>query len=129
MAAGVAAAILTHARERVPHECCGLLLGTARHIASAVRARNVADDPVRRYLIDPQDHFAAIRTARDCGLQVIGAYHSHPRSSSAPSPTDAAAAFAGFVWVIAGLGTEPPELTAWQWADGNFVAVPLVRVP
>ena len=45
IAAGVAAAILTHARESGPRECCGLLLGDSWHIASAVRAKNLADDP------------------------------------------------------------------------------------
>src|SRR3989442_6447217 len=39
-----------------------------------------------RYLIDPADHFAAMRTARSNGRRVIGAYHSHP--ASAPTPSD-----------------------------------------
>jgi proteasome lid subunit RPN8/RPN11 len=59
----------------------------------------------------------------------VGAYHSHPRSRAIPSPTDAAEGFGHFVFLIAGLGTDPPELTAWVWVDGNFVAAPLVRVP
>ena len=126
---GVAAAIITHAREAQPNECCGLLLGTPTHVAAAVRARNLAEDPTRRYLIDPQDHLNAIRLARQRGDQVVGAYHSHPSSNAAPSSTDAAQGFSQFLWVIAGLGTEPPELTAWTWSDGNFAAVALVRVP
>jgi proteasome lid subunit RPN8/RPN11 len=60
---------------------------------------------------------------------VIGAYHSHPRSAAAPSATDAAQGFGDFVFVIVGLAAEPPELTAWVWAGGNFAAVPLVRHP
>jgi desampylase len=91
-------------------------------------AANVADDPLRRYLIDPRDHLGAIREARARGLQVIGAYHSHPRSAAVPSATDAAEGFGNFVFVIAGLALEPPELTAWAWSDGNFTAVPLVRL-
>jgi proteasome lid subunit RPN8/RPN11 len=58
---------------------------------------------------------------------VVGAYHSHPRSHATPSATDAADAFAGFLYVIVGLTSIPPELTAWIWADGNFTPVPLVR--
>lgn len=129
MTATVATAVLAHARESWPHECCGLLVGSAMHIASAVRARNLAEDTAQRFVIDPHDHFEAIRTARRRGEQVIGAYHSHPRSGASPSRTDAAGAFTDFIWVIVGLGTEPPELAAWKWTDGNFSAVPLVRVP
>ena len=58
---------------------------------------------------------------------MVGAYHSHPRSTAVPSATDVAEGFGNFVFVIAGLSVEPPELTAWQWTDGNFAAVPLVR--
>jgi proteasome lid subunit RPN8/RPN11 len=128
IADGVVAAIFEHARLEAPRECCGLLIGASQHIRMAVRARNIAQEPHRRYLIDPHDHLAAIRLARQSGNEVIGAYHSHPRSAAVPSPTDTAEGFAHFLFVIAGMdGT--PEVTAWSWHDGNFTAVPLVRVP
>jgi proteasome lid subunit RPN8/RPN11 len=126
---GVADAILTHARDAAPEECCGLLLGSASRMTQAVPARNIADDRLRKYLIDPHDHLRAIRLARQRGEDVVGAYHSHPRSPAVPSATDAAEGFANFVFVIAGLAADPPELTAWLWSDGNFARVPLVRVP
>jgi proteasome lid subunit RPN8/RPN11 len=128
IADGAAAAIVEHARTEAPHECCGLLLGSADHIRDAKAARNIAADTRRRYLIDPHDHLDAIRTARRLGEEVVGAYHSHPRTAAIPSATDLAEGFAHFVFVIASLG-DPPELTAWIWRDGNFDRVPLVRVP
>lgn len=79
--------------------------------------------------MDPRDHLAALRSARRRGLDVVGAYHSHPHSPAQPSPTDAREAFGGFIWLIAGLASDPPELTAWDWTDGNFTPVPLVRSP
>jgi proteasome lid subunit RPN8/RPN11 len=106
-----------------------LLIGTAAAILASRAAANIANDPLRRYLIDPHDHLRAIREARARGLEVIGAYHSHLRSAAVPSSTDAAEGFDHFVFVIAGLAAEPPELTAWRWAGGNFAAVPLVRLP
>jgi desampylase len=119
--------IFEHARVEAPRECCGLLIGTTTEILYSRRATNLAADPLRRYLIEPQSHLQAIREARAHGLQVVGAYHSHPRSSAIPSVTDAAEGFGNFVFVIAGLSVEPPELTAWEWTNGNFAAVPLVR--
>ena len=125
--AGVETAILAHARRDAPNECCGLLLGRGETIVDAVAVRNAADQPSRRYLIDPTDHFTVIREARAKSLDVIGAYHSHPRSRALPSETDRRDGFAGFLFLIAGLAVDPPELTGWIWTDGNFAAVPLVR--
>jgi len=81
--------ILRHAREEAPNECCGLLVGDAHRIGRAVRARNLEASPTR-YLIDPADHFAAIRAARAAGHAVVGAYHSHVNAMAVPSETDVA---------------------------------------
>ena len=83
--------LFAHAREAFPNECCGLLIGTSGFIHRAARARNLRAGP-SRYLIDPADHFAAIRSARAEGFSVIGAYHSHPASGPVPSETDLAEA-------------------------------------
>jgi desampylase len=137
IAPGVLAAIDAHAREAIPDECCGLLLGAEGAITLAVRARNRAADPQRRYEIDPKEHFAAIRHGRTLGIDVVGAYHSHPRSAPVPSETDQAQAFEDFVFLIAGrsdrlrrgdTGREagPFTIRAWRFSSGNFAEVPFV---
>lgn len=133
IAADVIADIEAHARDTAPEECCGLLLGSAGRIAASVRARNIAGDRRRRYLIDPHDHFAAVRSGRTLGLEVIGAYHSHPASPAVPSDTDRAEAFEAFVFVIVAPSTSLAagalETRAWRLSSGNFREVPLVRLP
>lgn len=96
--------MLSHAREEAPRECCGLLLGERHAIVRSVRARNL-NAMATRYLIDPEDHFAAIRSARADGLEVVGAYHSHPSGAPIPSATDVAEANSGsdFLYVIVSL--------------------------
>ena len=123
--AAAADAILAHAWRDVPHEACGLLIGTVLTVTRLAPTAN-ADDSATRYTIPAAQHFAAIRQARSDGLEVIGAYHSHPRSEAVPSPTDTATAFPGFVFVIAGLVPQP-QLRAWHLVDGNFVELRLVR--
>ena len=118
--------MLAHAREAAPHECCGLLIGHGERIAEAIPARNLSEAPMTTYIVDPRDHFAAIRSARARSLDVVGAYHSHPRSAAVPSSTDTVGAFTRFLFVIIGLGTDPPEITAWRWVEGNFDRVVLV---
>jgi proteasome lid subunit RPN8/RPN11 len=107
-----------HAREAAPTECCGLLVGRGDEVMEAVRARNVADEPATRFLIDPVDHFAALRRARERGLEVVGFYHSHPASAPEPSPRDVAEfTYPGHLYAIVSLLTEPPEIRLFRFTD------------
>jgi desampylase len=95
--------VAAHARDAWPQECCGLLLGTTRSIEAAYRARNDHEERRTRYLVRPEDHFAAIRVARARTLEIVGAYHSHPAGRPRPSATDRDEAHAGgFIYLIAG---------------------------
>ncbi len=92
LAAGVVDSLIRHARDESPAECCGLLIGLGNIVSEALPARNIAPDPARRFTIRPEDHINARRAARGRGLDVIGFYHSHPRSAPTPSETDIAEA-------------------------------------
>jgi len=131
IASRAAIAILAHAREAAPEECCGLLVGTGGHVHRAVPARNVLASR-DRYLIDPADHFAARRAARADGLAVIGAYHSHPEGPLRPSAVDLAEAFdTGFVYVIAGPGPTAGRdaLAAFLFTATGFATLALEVEP
>jgi proteasome lid subunit RPN8/RPN11 len=122
--------MLAHAREVAPDECCGLLIGHAGKVDRSVRARNARRSP-RTYLIDPRDHFAAIRSARDTGATVVGYYHSHPATPPEPSPTDKAEAVPGdhyYLIVSPGGGDVPEQVQAFWLIGGNFRPVDLVAV-
>jgi proteasome lid subunit RPN8/RPN11 len=123
------ARIVDDARGRAPEECCGMLLGAGERIEDAHPARNVADRPAARFVIDPRDHFAAIRESRSRGLSVIGFYHSHPRSAAVPSETDRAeAAYPGHLFLIVSLAAAAPDPRLYRFENGNFLEMPLVRV-
>ena len=123
-------AIVDHARETVPDECCGLLVGTESAIDEAVRARNVEPGP-SRYQVDPADHIALIKRLRGSGRSIVGAYHSHPRSSAVPSPSDVDEAFyPDFVYLIVSLAaTDRPECRAWRIRDGAVEEIALLVEP
>jgi proteasome lid subunit RPN8/RPN11 len=127
--AGAVDTIVRHARTTAPEECCGILLGAADAIDEARPARNVADRPTARFVVDPRDHFQAIRDARERGVAIVGFYHSHPRSAAVPSETDRAEATSpGHLFLIVGLASADPEIRLYRFTDGNFLEVPLVRV-
>ena len=122
--------IAAHARSESPRECCGLLIGTELEVVEAVATANVAVEPRQHYQVSPADHFAQIKRCRDEALaagNVIGAYHSHPRSAPVPSPTDLEEAFAEFLYIIAGPadGSAQLELRAYRLQAGRFEDVPL----
>src|SRR4051812_12481344 len=126
MPAAAVAEMLAHAAEELPNECCGLLVGRRGAVERAVRARNLEAGPTR-YLIDPQDHFNAIKQARSDGLRVIGAYHSHPASEAVPSPSDVAEASGGpdFLYVIVALASG--AIAGYFLKNGDVIAVELVQ--
>jgi proteasome lid subunit RPN8/RPN11 len=129
MRAAVRDAIVAHALETAPAECCGLLLGRSDEILEAIRARNVADDRTTRFRVDPADHFAARRAARARGLELTGFYHSHPGTAAEPSARDVAEfSYAGHLYAIVSLQVEPPEVRLFRFDAGNFQRVSFVTV-
>jgi len=82
-----------HGEETYPHECCGILLGTAdgdvRTVRATLRCNNTrTDSPENRYNIDPRELVRAQREAHERGLDIVGFYHSHPDHPARWSPTD-----------------------------------------
>jgi proteasome lid subunit RPN8/RPN11 len=115
----VADAVIAHAKECQPRECCGILLGTPDQITEVARAANLAESPTR-FLIDPKAHLDARRSARARGLEVVGFYHSHPHSPALPSATDLAEAeYPGCVHLIVGFVGGTPEIRMFNYADGR----------
>ena len=122
-------ALIAHAHADAPLECCGLLIGQENLIDESLPARNLKNSPVA-YLLDPQQHFEAIRTARRTGRVVVGAYHSHPQSPAIPSATDLEEAYdPDLLYVIVSLHRRPPDVRAYRLEKGNFREVSLVPEP
>lgn len=105
-----------HAREAEPEECCGLVGGMNDVAQSVYRLRNVARDALVGYEAAPEDLFEAQREIRNRGEQLVGIYHSHPRSSEPePSETDVRMAYyPSAIYFIIGLEGEEPSLRAFR---------------
>jgi proteasome lid subunit RPN8/RPN11 len=121
--------IVAHAVEDLPNECCGLLIGSVEMVEDAARARN-AKRSRTKFEVEPADHFAAIRRARAAGLEIIGAYHSHPSGPSGPSDTDRVRLTdPTMLQVIISLAHGTRTVRAFRLVDRNFSQVELVPVP
>jgi len=88
-------AMIAHARETAPQECCGLIGGISETRAVTLyRLRNVTLHPESAYEAAPEDLFAAQRQMRERGEDLLAIYHSHPRASDpSPSETDVRLAY------------------------------------
>ncbi len=105
-----------HGEATYPHECCGILLGTANEAAITVQhalpvGNTRLDSAHNRYNIEPIDLIRAQREGRARGLDIVGFYHSHPDHPAFPSSTDLAEAhWYGCAYVITsvdGTGATP----------------------
>ena len=88
-------AMIAHARETAPEECCGLIGGVSeRQAVTLYRLRNVTPHPESAYEAAPQDLFTAQRQMRERGEELLAIYHSHPRAfDPSPSETDVRLAY------------------------------------
>ena len=85
------AAIVAQARVELPNECCGYLGGTredqSRSVTSQFKMTNVDGSP-EHFSFDPAEQFAALKTAREQGLELVANYHSHPETPARMSDED-----------------------------------------
>ncbi|MGH9900991.1 MAG: Mov34/MPN/PAD-1 family protein, partial [Pyrinomonadaceae bacterium] len=100
--------VYAHAREASPAECCGLIGGVGGAARTIYRLRNVSPAPRAAYEAAPEDLFAAQQAMRSRGEQLLGIYHSHPRSPD-PAPSEADVRLAYYpaaVYFIIGFAAE-----------------------
>jgi proteasome lid subunit RPN8/RPN11 len=87
------AAMVSHARQTYPHECCGAMLGSidggGKTVRVAMPLENAFDGAqAARYELRPGDLLAADQAARARHMDLIGIYHSHPDCDAYFSKTD-----------------------------------------
>lgn len=85
-------ALVRHAQEESPRECCGLLMGEGDTVTLHRPMKNVLDSNVR-YAMDPQGLFQFFKDLRTAKHKHLGIYHSHPVSEAYPSETDVRESF------------------------------------
>lgn len=89
-------ALLAHAKDAYPAECCGLVVQIDRKQVY-VRCTNTAPEPGEQFRIDPVEYVAA----EDKGT-IIAIAHSHPDATTQPSQLDIAQCDVSQVpWIIA----------------------------
>jgi proteasome lid subunit RPN8/RPN11 len=84
--------IIEQARNELPDEACGLLVGKENEVMKQYPLTNIDHSP-EHFSFDPKEQFLVLKEARTQGLQIIANYHSHPESPARPSEEDIRLAF------------------------------------
>lgn len=123
--------VIAHAEEETPEEVCGWLAGNGNRAVRAYRVPNAAENPIRNFLMQPEEQLATMRKIREAGLDLTATYHSHPCTPAEPSARDLAlAAYPGSFHVIVSLASEEPEVRCYRiTGDGCHPAALLVEHP
>jgi [CysO sulfur-carrier protein]-S-L-cysteine hydrolase len=113
-------AMIAHAREEAPNECCGMVASRDSEIVRVYRTTNVEASPFR-FVIDGREQYEIYSEIEDAELELGAIYHSHTRSEPRPSQTDInfAKAWPGVLWIIIGLAGEDVEVRTWRIEDGR----------
>ena len=93
--------ILTqHAENESPNESCAMLYGEKNTVSEVFLTKNIEESPVN-FTISNEQLIEGYKIAEEKNLEMIGIFHSHPKSKAYPSNTDKKFMFSNpVVWVI-----------------------------
>ena len=129
ISASLISPMVADARQRQPQEACGLLLGVGHTVQQVIPIPNSDPHPEQGFVLAPQTLVTALYEAEQAGLQVIGIYHSHPRSASFPSERDIQGAL---LWpqvaqVIISLQGGKARVQAWNIQPGQVERIDITH--
>ena len=70
-----------------PLEACGYCAGRDGVVHDVLTLRN-ADQSPEHFSMEPREQFAAVKSARARGLELVGVWHTHPASAARMSQED-----------------------------------------
>jgi [CysO sulfur-carrier protein]-S-L-cysteine hydrolase len=115
--------MVSHAREDLPNECCGMIGGADGEASVVIPVVNSAASPLR-FEMDPQGQYNALKAIEGDGREMLAIYHSHTKSAAYPSQTDVnqAVSWPDAIWVIVSLEDPESPVVKGYWLKDLKVA-------
>ncbi|MFA5180484.1 MAG: M67 family metallopeptidase [Syntrophales bacterium] len=121
----IIAGIFAQAQAAAPIEACGYLAGAGGRVARYYPLTNV-DGREDHFSFDPEEQFAAHKSARQEGIGIVGVYHSHPATPARPSAEDIRLAYdPSIVYVIFSLMDGVRTVKGFHIRQGKVEEEPL----
>ncbi|MGI8460230.1 MAG: Mov34/MPN/PAD-1 family protein [Solirubrobacterales bacterium] len=120
-------AIVAHARDDAPNECCGLVAARDDEVTGVHRVTNVFASPLR-FELEPIEQYKLTEQIEQRGDRMAGSYHSHTKSEAYPSQTDVNQwdPWPELVHLICSIAAEKPVVRAFEIRDKQVHEVELV---
>ena len=119
------AEIVAHLEACLPEEGCGLLAGRANRVELVVPIENVEHSSVH-YAMEPRALVGGLGRLEALGLDLMGAFHSHPGSPLGVSQSDVREwQYPEAALVVCALGEKGWEARAFTVDEGRVTEMPL----
>lgn len=121
-------AMVQHALEDDPNECCGILAGAGGIVLQHYRITNTEHSPYR-YSMDGRELNQVLRELDDNGWEMQVIYHSHTHSPAYPSATDVRLAANWpdpYYLLVSLMDKESPDVRLFSIWDGAVTEEPVV---
>ena len=114
--------MVAHVRTDFPLEASGLLAGRDGCVEQVYCMKN-ADQSETSYRLDPEEQYRVFMEIEENNLELIGIYHSHPKSSAYPSPRDVDMAYypEAVYLIISLIDREAPDIRAFHIQDEKIM--------
>ena len=123
-------AMVQHALEEDPNECCGILAGAGGIVLQQYRITNTERSPYR-YSMDGRELNQVLRELDDNGWEMQVIYHSHTHSPAYPSDTDVRLAANWpdpYYLLVSLMDKQSPDVRVFTIWDGTVTEEPVVIV-
>ncbi len=123
-------AMVQHALEEDPNECCGILAGAGGIVLQHYRITNTEKSPYR-YSMDGRELNQVLRELDDNGWEMQVIYHSHTHSPAYPSDTDVRLAANWpdpYYLLVSLMDKQSPAVRLFAIWDGAVTEEPVVIV-
>ena len=123
-------AMVQHALEEDPNECCGILAGAGGIVVQHYRITNTEKSPYR-YSMDGRELNEVLRELDDNGWEMQVIYHSHTHSPAYPSDTDVRLAANWpdpYYLLVSLMDKQSPDVRLFTIWDGTVTEEPVVIV-
>lgn len=118
--------ILAHCRACLPNEACGLLGGTRNGCDKEIKKVYLltnTDKSDKHFSMDVKEQLATVKDMRINGFELLGSFHSHPKSPSFPSEEDLRLAIDSHInyLIVSLMDTNKPEINAFNIAENGSI--------
>ena len=111
--------MITHCKEELPNEACGLLSGKFKKNATLWKMKNIDKSPTS-FVMDMKQVVSVVRMMKSNKESLTGIYHSHPTAAPYPSLNDIMNAhYPDAAYFIVSFASGTPKIKCYSIVNKN----------